>query len=140
MLITQKFGPRVIERTTDLPSFLIALEFGVADFVTPAKVREECPGECISFDEPSTEGSTISNSAGIYKWYINPEKCLDFWARNNGSCVNCIRACSFNKPPGKLHDGARYLVRKAPWLNPLLVRMDKLFGYGKRAKTEDAWK
>jgi hypothetical protein len=25
-------------------------------------------------------------------------------------------------------------------LNPLLVRMDKLFGYGRRVKTEDVWK
>ncbi len=144
MLITEQFGPRVrlSKVFTNLP--LVPdkrFEFGVADFChTCKRCAEECPGDCISSGEPTTEGPTISNSSGIYKWYINPEKCLDFWARNNGSCVNCIRVCSFNKPLGKLHDGARYLIRKAPWLNSLLVRMDKFFGYGKRVKTEDAWK
>jgi len=144
MLITQQFGPRVrlSKVFTDLP--LVPdkpVEFGVTDFCqTCRRCAEECPGGCISSGEPTTEGPTISNSNGIYKWYINPEKCLDFWARNNGSCENCVRACSFNKLPGRLHDGVRYLVRTAPWLNPLLVRMDKLLGYGKRAKTEDVWK
>ncbi len=144
MLITERFGPRVrlSKVLTDLP--LVAdkpIEFGAAQFCVSCKrCAEECPGGCISFGEPTTEGPTISNSSGIYKWYIDPEKCLDFWARNNGSCGNCVRVCTFNKLPGKLHDVARFSVRKAPWLNSFLVRMDKLFGYGRRVKTEDAWK
>jgi hypothetical protein len=31
------------------------------------------------------------------------------------------------------------LVRNAPWLDPLLVRLDKLFGYGKRMSVEQFW-
>lgn len=143
MLITEKFGPRVrISKVfTDLPLVPdTPIEFGVTEFCASCKrCAKECPGGGISFEEPTTEGPTISNNNGIYKWYINPEKCLDFWARNNGACGNCVRVCPFNKPLGKLHDGVRYLVRNAPWLDPLLERMDMLFGYGRRVKTEDVW-
>ena len=144
ILITQKFGPRVrlSKVFTDLP--LMAdrpIEFGVTAFCeTCERCAEECPGGCISFGEPTTEGPTISNNSGIYKWYINPEKRLDFWARNNGSCGNCVRVCTFNKPPGKLHDVVRFLVNNASLLDPLLVRMDKLFGYGRRVKTGEVWR
>ena len=144
MLITERFGPRVrlSKVFTDLP--LVAdkpMEFGVAEFCARCKrCAEECPSGAVSPGEPTTEGLTISNNSGIYKWYIDPEKCLDFWARNNGSCENCIRCCSFNKLPGTLHDVVRFSIKNAPRLNPLLVRMDKLFGYGRRVKTEDAWK
>jgi hypothetical protein len=34
----------------------------------------------------------------------------------------------------------RFFVRDIPQLNPLFVRMDKLFGYGKRGKGEVFWK
>jgi epoxyqueuosine reductase len=144
MLITNKFGPRVrlSKVFTNLP--LVPdkpIEFGVTEFCRVCKrCAEECPGGCISFGEPTTEGPTISNNSGIYKWYINPEKCLDFWARNNGSCENCVRVCSFNKPPGRLHDVARFMVRNVAPLNSFLVRMDKLFGYGRRIKTKEVWK
>jgi Fe-S-cluster-containing hydrogenase component 2 len=113
----------------------------VAEFCATCKrCAEECPGGAISFDEPTYQGSTISNNSGLYKWYINPEKCLDFWARNNGSCENCVRSCSYNKLPGKLHDAARFFIKHAPALNPVIARMDGFFGYGKRVKTEDVWK
>jgi len=144
MLITERFGPRVrlSKVFTDMP--LVAdkpIEFGVAEFCASCKrCAEECPSGAVSPGEPTTEGLTISNSNGIYKWYIDPEKCLDFWARNNGSCENCVRVCSFNKLPGELHDAVRFSVKYTPWLNPLLVRMDKLLGYGRRVKTEDVWK
>ncbi|MCX5805387.1 MAG: reductive dehalogenase [Proteobacteria bacterium] len=144
MLITEKFGPRVrlSKIFTNLP--LVPdkpVEFGVTGFCRACKrCAEECPGVCISFCEPTIDGPTISNNNGIYKWYIDPEKCLDFWARNNGSCSNCVRVCSYNKQPGKLHDTARFLIKHASWLNPVLVGMDKFVGYGSRVKTEEAWK
>jgi epoxyqueuosine reductase QueG len=65
---------------------------------------------------------------------------LRFWVQNNGfTCGNCIRVCPFNKTKGILHDSARSLVRNAPWLDPLLLRLDKLFGYGKSIKAEQFW-
>jgi epoxyqueuosine reductase len=144
MLITNKFGPRVrlSKVFTNLPLLPDKpIDLGVTEFCRVCKrCAEECPGGCISFGEPTTDGPTISNNSGIYKWYINPEKCLDFWARNNGSCENCVRVCSFNKPPGRLHDVARFMVRNVAPLNPFLVWMDKLLGYGRRIKTKEVWK
>jgi reductive dehalogenase len=143
LLITERYGPRVrlSKVFTNLP--LVPdkrIEFGVQAFCDDCKrCAEECPGRAIPFGEPTIEGLTLSNNNGIYKWYINPERCLDFWGRNNGSCTNCIRVCSFNKLPSKIHDAVRFLVRQTPWLNPLLGRLDKLLGYGKRVKTQDVW-
>jgi reductive dehalogenase len=143
LLITEKFGPRVrISKVfTDLP--LVAdkpIESGVRELCdTCGRCAEECPGRAISFGEPTNEGPTISNSSGAYKWYINPEKCFEFWVRNTGGCGNCIRVCPFNKPLGWLHDMTRFLVGNASWLDPALLRMDKLLGYGRRARVEAYW-
>ena len=143
MLITEKFGPRVrlSKILTNLP--LVSdkpVDLGAQAFCETCKrCAKECPAQAISYEKPTTEGPTISNNSGIYKWYIDPERCLDFWARNNGSCTNCVRVCPFNKPPGRLHDAVRSLVRTAPWLDPALETMDRLLGYGKRVKTEDVW-
>ncbi len=143
LLITERFGPRVrlSKVFTNLP--LVPdkpIELGVQAFCNQCKrCAFECPSRAISFGEPTTEGPTLSNNHGIYKWYINPEKCLDFWGKNNGSCTNCIRVCPYNKLPGKAHNAVRYFVKNTPWLNPLFVELDKLIGYGKRIKTEDIW-
>ena len=46
-------------------------------------------------------------------------------------CNNCVKVCPFNKPSGRLHDAARLVIRKAPFLNSLLVKIDDWLGYGK---------
>ncbi len=144
ILITEKFGPRVrlCKVFTDLP--LVPdepIEFGVAEFCnTCRRCAENCPGQAISFGEPTDQPLNISNNGGILKWPIDAEKCLRFWVQNEGfSCSNCIRVCPFNKPQGWLHGSARFLVRNAPWLDPMLLRLDKLFGYGKKIKAEQFW-
>jgi epoxyqueuosine reductase QueG len=65
---------------------------------------------------------------------------LRFWVQNDGwGCSNCIRVCPFNKPMGRLHDMTRLLVRNTSWLDPLLLRVDRLLGYGNRIKAEEFW-
>jgi len=143
-LISPKFGPRVrISKVfTDLP--LVPdrpIELGVREMCEVCrKCAESCPGKAISDGEPTTEGPTISNNHGLYKWYINPEKCFNYWGKNRGSCGNCIRVCVFNKPDTNFHRFIRWQVKKFPQLDNLYLRADDLCGYGKQVKLEEVWK
>ncbi len=143
MLITEKLGPRLrlSKVFTDLPLAPDKpIEFGVTSFCDSCRrCAENCPGRAISFGEPTREALNVSNNGGILKWYVDAEKCYQFWVQNGGACANCVRVCPFNKTPGWLHDTARFLVKNTPWLDPLLVRLDKLLGYGERTKAEDFW-
>ncbi len=144
ILITPKFGPRVrISKIfTDLP--LVPdkpIELGVREMCEVCgKCAKSCPGQAISDGEPTTEGLTISNNHGLYKWYINPEKCFQFWGRNKGSCGNCIRVCVFNKPDTKFHRFVRWHVKNFPQLDSFYLWADDLGGYGKAIKPGEVWK
>jgi len=57
---------------------------------------EICETKAISFkSEPDFQGETISNNPGVKKYYINPEKCFEFWAENTSDCSQCITVCPF---------------------------------------------
>ena len=144
ILIAPRFGPRVrISKVlTDLP--LIPdkpIDIGVREMCEVCgKCAKACPGQAISFDEPTGEGPTISNNHGIYKWYINPEKCFQFWVRNKGDCANCIRVCVFNKPDTCFHSFVRWHVKNLPRFDSFYLWMDDVAGYGKRMKMSEIWK
>ena len=144
ILIAPKFGPRVrISKVlTNLP--LVAdrpIEIGVREMCEVCRrCAKSCPGQAISFDKPTTEGPTISNNHGIYKWYINPEKCFQFWVKNKGDCANCIRVCVFNKPDTWFHRFVRWHVKNLPQFDNFYLWMDELCGYGKKIKMEEVWK
>lgn len=135
MLITPEFGPRVrlvkvfteLEIKSDRPK-----TFGVREFCKSCRLcAESCPSKAISFDEPTLEGPTISNNPGVLKWYIDPEKCYQFWRENGPDCANCITSCPFNKPPMWHHQLSAALTTLpiAP-LHYLMAKMDKFFGFG----------
>lgn len=144
LLITPWFGPRIrISKVlTNLP--LVSdkpIEIGVKKMCeTCGKCAKACPGQAISLNEPTIEGPTLSNNHGIYKRYINPEKCFQFWVRNKGDCANCIRVCVFNKPNALLHKFVRWHVKNLPQFDSIYLWMDDLFGFGRRMKIEDVWK
>ena len=141
LLITPGFGPRIrlSKVLTNLP--LIPdkpAEFGVRQMCSTCRnCAKVCPGQAISYSEPAFQGPSISNNHGLYKWYINPEKCFKFWVQNNGECANCIRVCVFNKPDNRFHDFVRWHVKNLPQLNRFYIWMDELCDYGKRIKMED---
>jgi len=143
LLITPQYGPRVrlSKVLTDLP--LVPdepIEFGAIEYCEKCKkCAQYCPSQSILWGKRTTEPNNISNASGELKWPIDAEKCLAFWARNEGSCMNCIRVCPFNKPGGWFHDVVRWLVKHAPWLDSLLVKTDDLFGYGKQVKASKYW-
>ena len=144
LLITPWYGPRmriskVLTNLSLVPDKPINI--GVKRMCEVCgKCAEACPGRAISQDDPTTEGPTLSNNHGIYKWYINPERCFQFWVRNRGDCANCIRVCVFNKPDTPLHRFVRWHVKNLPRFDNIYLWMDDLFGFGKKIKMEDVWK
>jgi epoxyqueuosine reductase len=138
LLITEKFGPRVrISKVfTELP--LVPddpVDFGVTRFCLACeKCAKHCPSQAILYGDRTIKTHNISNARGELKWPINAEKCLAFWSRNEGSCMNCIRVCPFNKSKGWFHDVVRWLIKHTPFLDSFIVKMDDLVGYGKQKK------
>ena len=135
MLITREYGPRVrlvkvfteLELEPDPPK-----AFGVWKFCKNCKrCADACPSKAISDGEPTLEGKTISNNPGALKWYINPEKCIQFWRDNGSDCANCITACPYNKVdtwPHRLSTSVAALP-VAP-LHSFLSQLDKQVGFG----------
>jgi len=138
LLITRDFGPRVrISKVfTNLP--LVPdepIDFGVTRFCLACeKCAKHCPSQAILYGDRTTKPNNISNAPGELKWPIDAEKCLGFWSHNEGSCMNCIRVCPFNKPKGWLHIMVRWFIKHISWLDSFIVKMDDLIGYGKQKK------
>jgi reductive dehalogenase len=143
LLITEKYGPRVriCKVFTNLPLLHDDYKpFGVTRFCeTCKKCADRCPSKAISHEDPTTEGPTISNHSGARKWYVNPERCFSFWAKNWMDCNNCVSVCPFNKPAGLVHEMVRFSIRNFPIMNSFMLYMDGLFGYGKPMKGKDFW-
>ncbi len=143
-VITYEFGPRVrlCRVLTNLPLRCDEpIRFGATEFCESCKkCAEKCPSQAISYEPKRfTKPINESNAGGTLKWYINAEKCFEFWAKNYADCVNCIRVCPFNKPKGLLHSTVKRMVDHMPQLNRPMKWADDLFGYGKRLDAETFW-
>ena len=103
LLITPEYGPRVrlCKVFTDLPlsSDEPNLEFinKVDDTCRDCfKCAEECENEAITMEGPGFSRDSISNNSGVNKYYVNVEKCFEFWVENSSDCGKCIAACPFS--------------------------------------------
>ncbi len=105
LLVTPEYGSRIriCKVFTDLPlladgpnhKFITYLKGFCKNCL---KCANACENEAISFKvEPTFKGETFSNNPGVEKYYINPEKCFEFWAENNSDCSTCITACPFSR-------------------------------------------
>jgi len=143
LLITEKFGPRVrlCKVLTDLPLQCDAYRpFGVQAFCRICeKCAKNCPSQAIPYGDMTTEGPSLSNQHGILKWYLNPEKCFQFWAKNRMDCANCIRICPFNKPEGIFHEIVRTVIGRTSLFNRFLLWGDGLMGYDRPWPAERFW-
>lgn len=124
MLVTPEFGPRVrlAKVLTNLPLQPDRpVSLGVREFCRKCmKCARRCPAASIPFDlEPSWEGRSPTNNSGVLKWYVDGERCLDFWFANGADCVTCVAVCPYSKPrevwrpeegAGKAFGGRRLLV------------------------------
>ncbi|MFX1408110.1 MAG: 4Fe-4S dicluster domain-containing protein [Promethearchaeota archaeon] len=105
LLITPEYGPRVriCKIFTDLPLISDEPNF---DFIKKVentckncfRCAEACENDAITLDiEPTYEPTSVSNNPGVKKYYVNVEKCFEFWIENSSDCSNCIAACPFSK-------------------------------------------
>ena len=105
LLITPEFGPRVriCKVFTDLPLISDGPNLNFIKRVEKTckscfKCAESCETDAISFEkEPNFIPTSISNNPGIKKYYVNVEKCFEFWIENSSDCGNCIAACPFSR-------------------------------------------
>jgi len=105
LLLTPEYGSRVriCKVFTDMPLIADELNLGFIKKVekfckTCIKCAEACENEAITKEkDPSFEPATISNNSCVKKYYVDVEKCFEFWIENSGDCGNCIAACPFSK-------------------------------------------
>ncbi|MFX0003741.1 MAG: reductive dehalogenase [Candidatus Hodarchaeota archaeon] len=105
LLLTPKFGPRVriCKVFTDMP---LISDKPNQEFILKiknyckicCKCADACETNAITKEEnPSYKPATISNNPGVKKYYVDVEKCFEFWVENSSDCGNCIAACPFSK-------------------------------------------
>lgn len=106
LLITPEHGPRVrlCKVLTDLPLVPDGpVDFGVTDFCKGCRLcAEACEVDAISSElEPSWEPACRSSSPGTLKWYIDGERCYEYWCDNGMDCSTCIAVCPYNPGPSE---------------------------------------
>ncbi|MBI2850845.1 MAG: reductive dehalogenase [Chloroflexi bacterium] len=143
LLVTPQFGPRIrlSKIITDLPLVPDSpIDFGVTEFCAACKkCARLCPSQSIPRGDRTTEPNNASNSSGELKWRINAETCRMYWGRVNKPCTACIACCPYNKPNTWQHRTVRWFTDRIRWADPLYIKMDDLFGYGKPHKADKFW-
>jgi reductive dehalogenase len=144
LLINPQLGAaiRIATIFTDLPmTFDRPIDFGIRKFCEKCfKCAVHCPAQAISYGPETYEGPTISSANGTKKWYIDAEKCHLYWQTISSTCLNCIRVCAYNKPPGHwTHDP--FGITLAPILGGgIMSTLDDWMGYGRQLDQADYWK
>jgi len=144
LLITPQFGPRlrISKVITSMPLIPdTPIDFGVTEFCDACgKCADYCPSQAIIHGDRIDTAHNISNAGNELKWPINAERCRYQWGRASKPCTNCISVCPFNKDMrGWFHRLVSWCVDHARWADPLYVKMDDWFGYGKPKKADNFW-
>ena len=143
-LIHPAFGPRcrISKVITDLPLAVARPRMrGVTEFCSVCgKCARECPAGAISTGERSFEPLGSFSQSGVFQWQMDHLKCYNYWTRVGTNCGICIRVCPFNKPGHRVHDIARWFVRKRNReVDSLLARFDDVLGYGRFRDPDLFW-
>ncbi len=122
--------------TTDLPLEPDSpVDFGLQEFCRKCL---KCATECHARAIPDGDKVMIN---GYENWRFDADRCSKYRVSNQGgsSCGRCIKVCPWNKPEGWTHDLVRWMVKHTPLLDGFLVKMDNVWGYGKRDKKYKWW-
>ncbi|MTI14366.1 reductive dehalogenase, partial [Sansalvadorimonas verongulae] len=113
--------------------------FGVQDFCENClHCADKCPSKAISHDDKPTmytaedvKGRPYMNP-GVKKWYLDGQKCHDYWIESGTACGSCIATCPYNKPDFWHHRLIDRLNTLLPGpAHKFMAEMDLLHGYGK---------
>ena len=143
MVITPEFGPniRIAKVLTNMP--LIPdkpIHFGVKAFCrTCKKCARECPSKAISDGDPGWEPRNECNNPGVYKWYNDHKKCLQYWIDNGWSCIRCVAVCPFTKGAMAGHDISKWAIKNTPVTNKFWITVDDAFGWGVKRDPRELW-
>jgi ferredoxin len=122
--------------TTDLPLEPDSpVDFGLQEFCRKCL---KCATECHAKAIPDGDKVMLN---GYENWRFDADRCSKYRVGNQAgsSCGRCIKVCPWNKPEGWSHDLVRWMVKQAPFLDGFLVKMDDIWGYGKRDKRYKWW-
>jgi reductive dehalogenase len=122
--------------TTDLPLEPDSpVDFGLQEFCRKCL---KCADECHAGAIPDGDKVMLN---GYENWRFDADRCSKYRVGNQGgsACGRCIKVCPWNKPEGWTHDVVRWMAKQAPFLDKLLVRMDKVWGYGRRDMRYKWW-
>lgn len=112
--------------TTDKP-----ITFGAHEFcLSCKKCAENCPVQAITFEDDYNEPACATSSTGSKRWYVNAEKCGQWWKDGAMPCNRCVVACPFNKPQTWMHDVVKGVAGTTTAFNSLFVALDDVMGYG----------
>ncbi|MEM3614775.1 MAG: reductive dehalogenase [Nitrososphaerales archaeon] len=143
LIITPEYGPRIrlAKVFTDAPLITDQpIRFGVYEFCkTCKKCAKACPAGAIPLGDPTWEAPTESNNPGVWKWYVDPIKCFEYWCvSGTPGCGICVRVCPYNKPKWWLHEVFRdyfaTLVGGETGKN-----LDDALGYGTKRPSKEWW-
>ncbi len=133
-LIHPLWGPmcRICKVITDLPLTTDSpIETGATTFCeTCGKCARACPSRAIPQGPRSHQPVGEFNSAGVKMWQVDHGACAEYWAKVGTNCGLCLVACPFNKSAHWSHAVAKFAIARMPAINPLMVSVDDLLGYG----------
>lgn len=145
-IVSPKYGNAI--RTTllvltDLPlAETKPIDAGILKFcMTCKKCAEQCPSNAISMaDRPSWETMGEYNNPGIKGFYINGPKCWEQMFMYMPYCNCCQAVCPFSKmDKAAIHSIIKATVGTTGIANPLIRKLDDVFGYGTNPDTESIW-
>ena len=150
LLQNYKYGTRLrlckVYTDLELDEYLDKpVTFGVQSFCENCMFcSDRCPADCISKDtkpsmSPPNAENRPYNNPGVYKWYAELDKCLQYWRDSQTNCGTCVSSCPFNKPNfwhHRLIDRVNTIL-PGP-IHKFMAEMDKLHGYGDTFDTKAA--
>ena len=128
LLVADRYGTRVRigAVTTDAPlRHGVPATRGVRRFCDAClKCADNCPSRALSHGAPA-------DVRGVVKWPTHSERCYGYWRTVGTDCGICMAVCPFSHRDTWVHNLVRRVVTRAPWLAPVLVRMDDVV-YGRQ--------